>query len=228
MEPDSNRSSDTKVVPALDSSFTPSPSKQPAAPRTDMGIRALRSGRQIGRETDLKKVFRLSTQTAVNSSGKCDLATMAEADEPKCPAEAAETPRKVARVVPIIDSSIEGEPDRLHGVVNWSWQPTATPSPPSSPPPLAPNLSHDLASAASEQLQLRTSAEHLLMLASGVQQPADRMATQVPTPSRGHSPSNICAEDVLVDMAAPDAGRRLQPAASSPASSRGYFTPSKL
>jgi len=39
-EPDSNHSSATKVVRALDSSFTTSPSKQPSAPPTDLGIRA--------------------------------------------------------------------------------------------------------------------------------------------------------------------------------------------
>jgi len=75
-EPDSNRSSATKVVRALDSGFTPSLSKHPSAPPTDLGIRALRSGRQIGRETDLKKVFRLSTRMAVNCSGKRDRAAI--------------------------------------------------------------------------------------------------------------------------------------------------------
>ena len=218
----------TKVVRPLDSGFISSPSKQPSAPSTDLGVRALRSGRQIGRETDLKNVFQLSTQTAVNTSGKRDLAAMAEADQPNGPADAAESPKKVARSVPIINSSIEGEPDRLHGEVNQSRQPTATPSPPNSPPPLAPNPSHDLASAASEQLQLRTSAEHLLMLASGAQQPADISATQVGMPSRSHSPSNLCANDALVDMAAADAGPKLGLATSSRASSSGYFTPGKL
>jgi len=56
-EPDSNCSSDTKVMRALDSGFTPSPSNQPSAPHTDLGLRALKSGRQIGRETDLNNVF---------------------------------------------------------------------------------------------------------------------------------------------------------------------------
>ena len=212
-EPDSNRSSATKIVRALDHGFTQSPSKQPSAPHTDLGICALRSGRQIGRETDPKKVFRLSTRTAVNSCGKCDLAAMANTDKPNSPADAAEPRRKVAHGVPIINSSLEGEPDRLHGKVNRSRQPTTTPSPPDSPPPLAPNPSHDLASAASEQLQLRTSAEHLLMLASGAQQPADTSATQVGTPSRSHSPSDLCADDRLVDMVAADAGQKLDPAA---------------
>ena len=140
---------------------------------------------------------------------------MAEADEPNGPPDAAEPPRKVARGVPIIDGSIEGVPDRLHGEVNQSWQPTATPSPPNSPPPMAPNTSHDLASTASEQLLLRTSAEHLLMLTSCAQQPADTSATQVCTPSRGHSPSNLCAKDALVDMAVADARPNLDQATSS-------------
>jgi len=129
----------------------------------------LRSGRQIGRETDLKKVFGLSTRTAVNSSGKRDLATLAKAKEVNGPADTAEPLRKVARGVPIIDSSIEGEQDRLHGEVNQSRQPTAPPSPPNIPPLLAPNPSHDLVSTATEKLQLRTSVKHFLMLVSGTQ-----------------------------------------------------------
>jgi len=44
-EPDSNRTSATKVVRALDSGATPSPSKQSSAPSSDLGIRAMRSGR---------------------------------------------------------------------------------------------------------------------------------------------------------------------------------------
>jgi len=117
-ELDSNRSSPNKVLRALDSGFTPSPTKQPTAPPNDLGICVLRSGRQIGRETDLNKVFQLSTRTAVNSSGKRDLAAMVEADQPNGPVDAAEPPRKVPRGVPIIDSSLEGERDRLHGDVN--------------------------------------------------------------------------------------------------------------
>ena len=132
-----------------------------------MGVRALRSGREKGREIDLKKVFRLSTWTAVNCSGKSDLAAMAEVDELNGPADAAEPLRKVACCVPIIDSSIEGEPDRFHWEVDPSQQPTATPGPQKRPPPLAPNLSHHVASIALNQLQLRTSAEHFLMRDSG-------------------------------------------------------------
>ena len=76
----------------------------------------------------------------------------------------------------MIDSSIEGEPDSLYREVDRSRQATATPSPANSPPLWASNPSHDLASEASEQLQLRTPGEHLLMLASGAQQPADTSA----------------------------------------------------
>jgi len=178
--------------------------------------------------TDLKQVFLLSTRTAVNSHGNCDLEALPQGDKRNDPADAAEAPRMVARSLPIIDSSIEGEPDRLYREVNQSRQPTATPSPPNSPPPLAPNPSYHLASAASEQLQLRTSAEHLFMLASGAQQPADTLATQVGTPSRSHSLSDLCTDHALVDMAAADAGQKLGPAASSRARSSGYFTLGKF
>jgi len=135
---------------ALDSGFTPSPSKQPSAPPTDLGIGASRSGGQIGRETDRKKVFPLSTGTAVDNSGKCHLAAIAAGDEPNGPADPAEPLRNVASGVPIMDGSIEGERDKLHGEVNHSRQPTATPSPPNDPPPLTVNLSQDLAPEATE------------------------------------------------------------------------------
>jgi len=227
-EPDPSRSSATTVVRASHSGFRPCPSKQPSAPPTDLGIPALRSGRQIGRETDLKKVFQLSTPTAVNSSGKRDLSAMAEADQQNGLADAAEPPRRVASSMPIGEGSIEGEPDRLHGEVNRSRQPTATPRPPNCPTPLAHNPSHDLACTASEQLQLRVSGEYLLILAFGATQPADTSVTQVGTPSRTHSPSNPWADDALVDMAAADAGRKFGPGASSRASSSGYFTPGNL
>jgi len=53
------------------------------------------------------------------------------------------------------------------------------------------------------------------MLASGAQQPADTSAIQVGTPSRRYSPSNLCANDALLDMAAADAGRKLGRATAS-------------
>ena len=121
-ELDSKGNSATKVVRALDSSFRPSLSNQPCAPLDILAIGALRSGRQIGRETYLKKVFQLSTRTAVNSSGKYDLAATGEADEPNGLAEASGPPGKVAHRVAIIDSSIEGELDRLNTEVIQSRQ----------------------------------------------------------------------------------------------------------
>jgi len=74
---------------------------------------------------------------------------MADVDEPNGPGDAVEPLGKVARGVPLIDSSSEGELDRLHGEFERSQQPTATPIPAKGPPLLAPNPSHDLASAAS-------------------------------------------------------------------------------
>ncbi|CAZ80620.1 unnamed protein product [Tuber melanosporum] len=232
-ELDSNVSADrgrnlaTRVMPALNPGFAPSPGKQVPAPSTDLGTRVLRSGGQIGRGTDRKKASRLRTQTAVNSSPKCNLAAITDADEPNSPADAAEPPRNVARRVTAINTSIESELDRVHGEVNPSRRPTTRPITPNSPP-LASNPSHNLASDASEQVQVRASAEHLLMLASGTQQPADTSATQVSTPSRSHSPPDPSTSDVLVSMSAAEAGRELSPAANSPASSSRYPTPEKL
>lgn len=233
-EPDSNVAADcghnmaAQVMPALDSGFAPSPGKQVSAPPADLGTRLLRSGRQIERRTDLKKASGQSTWTAINSSGKRNLAAITEADEANSPANAAEPARKVARGVPSIGTGIEGEPDRLHGEVNLSRQPTASHSPPNSSPPLASTPSNDLASEASEQVQVRKSAEHLLMLASDAQQPADTSATQVGTPGGSRSPSDPHTGDVLVDMPAAETGRELTQAPNSPASASGYFTPGKL
>jgi len=77
-------------------------------------------------------VFWVPARTAVKRIGKRDLEARAEADEPNGRADAAQPPRKVTAEVPIIDSGIEGDPDRLHGEVNQSRQPTTTPSPPNS------------------------------------------------------------------------------------------------
>ena len=52
---DHHRNSANTVVLAPDSGFALSPSKQPPALLADLGIHALSSGQQIGRETDLKK-----------------------------------------------------------------------------------------------------------------------------------------------------------------------------
>jgi len=108
------------VVP-LNSSFTLSADKQPSAPATHLGICSLRSGQQIGRETDLKKVLRLSARTVVNPSGPPDIAAIAEANKPNDEADAAGPRKKVSHSLPIIDSIMEGEPDNLFRVINWTW-----------------------------------------------------------------------------------------------------------
>ncbi|PUU80009.1 hypothetical protein B9Z19DRAFT_1063786 [Tuber borchii] len=195
-EPDSNDSayrchiSYNRVMPDLESGFTPCPGKQPSAPPTDLRIRTLKSGRQIGRETVLKKASQLSSQMVVNSYGKSDLAVMTEDKEPNSSADTTEPSRNVACGEPVIDSSIEGKPDGLHGEINQSRQPTTRPCPPNTPPPLCSNPSDDLASTASEQRQVRTSAGHVLMLASGAQQPADTVVTLANPPSRCRSLSD--------------------------------------
>ncbi|PUU79381.1 hypothetical protein B9Z19DRAFT_1064275 [Tuber borchii] len=144
---------------------------------------------------------------------------MTEADKLNGPVDATEPLRKVTHGEPVINSSIEGESDRLHGEINRSHQPTARPSPLNSPPLLAHNLSHDLASVAFEQLEVRTSAEHLLMLVSGTQQPADDAVV-----------NTIVADtaDVLMDMPVVDVRQESGPVAIPLASSSGYSTPGQL
>ena len=97
---------------------------------------------------------------------------MAEADKLNGLADPAEPLRKIARGVPMIERSIESEPDRLHGQGNHRQQPSTTSTAPNSPHLFPQRASNDLASLASEHLQLRTSAEHLWMLGSSAQQPA--------------------------------------------------------
>ncbi|PUU73937.1 hypothetical protein B9Z19DRAFT_1134119 [Tuber borchii] len=122
---------------------------------------------------------------------------MTGTDKPNGAADAAERLRKVARGEPIIDSSIE-------------------PSLPNSPSPLAYNPHHDLASAVSEQLQVRISAEHLLMLASSTQQPANNVVVDTIVAN---------ADDALMNMPVVDARQESGLAATTPASSSGYSTP---
>ena len=170
----------------------------------------------------------LPSLTAVSSSSKRNLASMAELDELNSPADPAEPPRKVARLMLATDSSVEVKPERSHGEFNSSEQPTNRLIPPISPPPLASSPSHDLAPTAVEQVQVRASAEHLLMLALGVGQPDEPYVTQVGTPGKTHSPSDPCSGDPLANMILRDAGRESGPASSASDSSSGYFTASKL
>lgn len=209
-----------------DAGFSPPPSKQAFTHLGNLDTRALKPSR-IGRETDRKKASVLPSLTAVSSSSKRNLAAMAELDELNSPADPAEPPRKVARLMLATDSSVEVEPERSHGEFNSSQQPTNRLIPPISPPPLASSPSHDLAPTAVEQVQVRASAEHLLMLASGVGQPAEPSVTQVGTPGRTRSPSNPRSGDPLANMMVPDAGRESGPASPASESSSGYFTASK-
>jgi len=131
---------------------------------------------------------------------------MAELDQLNSRANPAEPPRKVACMMLATDSSVEVEPERSHGEFNSSQQPTNRLIRPISPPPLASSPSHDLAPTAVEQVQVGASAEYLLMLASGVGQPAEPSVTQVGTPGRTRSPSNPPSGDPLANVMVPDAG----------------------
>ena len=75
-----------------DASFSPPPSKQAFTHLSNLDTRALKPSR-IGRETDSKKASVLPSLTAVSSSGKRNLAAMAELDELNSPADPAERPR---------------------------------------------------------------------------------------------------------------------------------------
>ena len=210
-----------------DAGFAPSPSKQAFTHLGNLDTRALKPSR-IGRETDRNKASVLPSLTTVSSSSKRNLAAMAELDELNRPADPAEPPRKVARLMLATDSSVEVEPERSHEEFNSSLQPTNWLIPPISPPWLASSPSHDLAPTAVEQVQVRASAEHLLMLASGVGHPAKPSVTQVGTPGKIRSPSDPRSGDPLGNTMVPDAGRESGPASPASESSSGYFTASKL
>jgi len=163
--------------------------------------------------TDLKKASR----TPANYSGKHSLAVMQEANEPYGSDGSPEPQRKVARQVGAIDSGIEVQPDPRDGEHNLSRQLADRPSPIHSPSPFTLNPGHHHASAASDLAEARRSAAHLLMLASGAEQPVNTLATQVDTPGRSHSPSNPPTGYVCSDIpTAEDVGRKLTPPADSP------------
>jgi len=86
------------------------------------------------------------------------------------------------------------------------------------------------ASAASEQAEARRSDAHLLMLASGAEQPVNTLATQVDTPDRSHSPSeDQHTSDVCADIpTAEEVGRELSPPPDFPTASSAYSTPGKF
>ena len=210
-----------------DAGFSLSPSKQAFTLLGNLDTRALKSSR-IGRETDRKKASVLPSMTAVSSSSKRNLAAMTELDVPNSPADPAEPPRKVARLMLAIDSGVDVGPERSHGEFNSSQQPTNQLSPPISPPLLASSSSHDLAPTADEQVQVNASADHLLMLASGVGQSAEPPARQVGMPGRNRSPSDLHSRDRLGNMAVPDPGQESGSPSPASESSSGYFTASQL
>jgi len=160
---------------------------QASVPCANLGTHVVRSSRQGEWETDLKK----ASQTPANNSGKRNLAIMQEADVPYGSDGSPEPQRKVARQVGAIDASIEVELDTRDGEHNLSWQLADRTSPTKSPSPFTPNPGHHHASAASEQAEVRRSAAHLLMLASGAEQPVNILATQVDTLAEAIPPPRI-------------------------------------
>ena len=174
---------------------------QGSVPRGNLGTGVLRSCEQGERETHLKK----ASQTPANNSSKRNLVVMQEADKlygsDGCP----EPQRKVARQVAAINTSIEVEPDTRDGKHNLSRQLADRPSLTNSLSPFTPNPGHHHASAASELAEGRRSAEHLLMLVSWAEQPVNTLATQVNTPGRSHSPSDLCTSDLCADIQVPTA-----------------------
>ena len=198
---------------------------QASVPRANLGTRVLRSSRQGERETDLKKASRMPA----NNSGKCNLAVIQESDEPYGSDGSPEPLSKVARQVGAIDADIEVQPDTRDGKHNLSRQLADRPSPTNSPSPFTPNPSHDHASAATELAEVRRSAAHLVMLALDAEQPVNRLATQVDTPGRSHSPSDPRTGDVCADIPmAEEVGQQLRLPADSPTDSSAYSTPGKF
>jgi len=205
---------------------------QASVPRANLGTRVLRSSRQGERETDLKKV----SQMPANNSGKRNLPGMQEADEPYGSNGNPGRQRNEARQVGAIDAGIEVDPDTPDGEHNLSWQVADRTSPTKIPSRFTHNPGHHHGSAASEQAEARRSAAHLLILASGAEQPVNTLATQVDTRGRGNSPSAdsqtgyVCADSqtgyVWADIpTAEEVGRDLRLPAASPTHSSAYSTP---
>ena len=211
------------VILALDSGPTSSPGKQASVPCANFGTRVLSSSIQREQATDLKKAPR----TPANNGGKRNLAVMQEADKPYSSDESPDPQPKVARQVGAMDASSEVEPETLDGELNRSPLPADRPVPPNTPAALTPNPGH--ASSPSDHAEARSSAKHLLMLASGGEQPVNTLATQVGTPGRIYSPSDPVTSNVSADLpSAGEARRELSPAADSPTEPSAYSTPTKF
>jgi len=133
---------------------------------------------------------------------------MAESDEPNHPADSVEPHRKIIHTVLKIYPTIIVQQERPHREANQSQLPTVRLGPPDSPAPFASNLSDYLAAAASEQILVEVSAQHLVMLASRARQHCDRSEeTQVSTPVRDHYPRDPRSEYVHVDIPVPEAAQ---------------------
>jgi len=199
---------------------------QASVPRANLGTGVLRSSRQGEPETDLKR----ASWTPANNSGKCNLTVMQEADESYGSDGSLEPQRKVARQVGAINAGSKVEPDTRDGEHNLSWQLADRASPTNSLSPFTPNSGYHHGSAASEKAEARRSAAHLLMLASGAEQPVNTLATQVDTPGRSHLPSeDLHTGDICADIpTAEEVGRELSPLADSPTDSSAYLTPGKF
>ena len=75
---------------------------------------------------------------------------------------------------------------------------------------------------------MNASADHLLMLASGVEQSAEQPERPVGTPRRTRSPTDPHSGDPLANMSVPDAGQESGSVSPARESSSGYFMASKL
>jgi len=207
-----------------------SPGKQSSYPCANLNQCALWPSQQTGRETNIKEVSERASCT-VNSNGKRDRTAMAESDEPNRPADSVEPLRNIVRTVPTIRPTIMVEQERPYREANKSPLTTVRLSPPNSPPLFASNLSDDLAATASEQILVKASAQHVVMLASGARQHADTSdETHVSTPERDHYPGDPRSEYVHVDIpvaaAAPESNLSTLPVANE--SRSGSSTPHML
>jgi len=128
-----------------------------------------------------------------------------------------------------IDVGIEVEPDTRDVEHNLSRQLADMPSPTKSPSSFTPNPGHHHASAASQLAEARRSAAHLLMLASGAEQPVNTLAAQVDMSGRSHSASDPSTGDICVDIpTAEEVGQELSPPPDSLTDSSAYSTLGKF